>query len=192
MEVYHNDKDKEEKNIMPSDWYEYECGTCGKEFPRGWRARDQHCEATGHSPPAYECDRCERHFSTYDAMFQHMESKNHFLYECQQCQETWPDKRQLKEHEANDHRPTLDYECDTCGRGFRTHDAMSQHMESKNHFSYQCRRCYQTWPSEEERKEHEADDHYLCAECDRSFNSRQDVRQVRSFLHEPPGYLIPH
>lgn len=42
----------------------FTCGTCWREFYAGWRARDQHCEATGHSPPRNECYECDEYFDS--------------------------------------------------------------------------------------------------------------------------------
>ncbi|VUC35391.1 unnamed protein product [Clonostachys rosea] len=36
----------------------YECGSCDRLFWAGWKARDQHCVATGHDFPDFECDTC--------------------------------------------------------------------------------------------------------------------------------------
>lgn len=93
----------------------YECGTCGKVFPAGWRARDNHCRATGHCAPDYECDTCDRWFSSDDAKWQHMERKNHFAWDCDDCDETWPTEKRLKEHQVDDH-----FYCDDCDRYFNS------------------------------------------------------------------------
>ncbi|KAJ4411739.1 hypothetical protein N0V82_008923 [Gnomoniopsis sp. IMI 355080] len=81
---------------------EYECGTCGREFSSGWRALDQHCEATGHDaePEIYECDRCDRIFS---------------------------DEESRQQHEADVH-----YLCADCDRSFNSPQAVRQHLEQSS------------------------------------------------------------
>src|SRR5690242_19099689 len=56
----------------------YECGDCYKAFPAGWRARDQHCNMTGHCRPAFECDTCHADFGSEQDGGQHMSVMGHF------------------------------------------------------------------------------------------------------------------
>lgn len=93
----------------------FECGTCGKGFPAGWAARDNHCRSTGHSPPTYECDTCDAWFYAHHSKWQHMEAKNHFAWKCDDCVETWPTEEQLKEHQVDDH-----FYCAGCDRYFNS------------------------------------------------------------------------
>lgn len=95
----------------------FECGTCGKGFPAGYRARENHCNLTGHRRPGFECDRCHRYFHSAGARWQHMKERNHFAYECHFCDETWPGEEGLKVHEVEDH-----HYCADCNRTFQSYN----------------------------------------------------------------------
>jgi DNA-directed RNA polymerase subunit RPC12/RpoP len=103
--------------LLPKIVMDYECGTCGKVFPAGWRARENHCRATGHEPPDFECERCPRWFRSWQACFQHMSAKNHFALECHICDETWPTEEDRTTHENEDH-----YYCADCDSTFRNYN----------------------------------------------------------------------
>jgi hypothetical protein len=63
--------------MAPYDEEYYECDTCAKLFPAGRYARDDHCRATDHLPPEFECDTCPRWFGSQQACNQHMRDKSH-------------------------------------------------------------------------------------------------------------------
>lgn len=102
------------RSRMPSFNYEYECGTCWKEFPAGLNARENHCNSTGHRRPAFECDSCHRNFNSDGAKFQHMNDTNHFAYKCHCCYETWPNEEERQQHEREEH-----LFCTDCDRFFQ-------------------------------------------------------------------------
>ena len=93
------------------------CGTCWKQFPSGCRARDQHCDSTGHRVPKFECDTCSAHFGSEQSRHQHMKDRNHFAWECRRCDETWPSDQARKNHEVSEH-----YYCFDCDRVFQNHN----------------------------------------------------------------------
>jgi uncharacterized C2H2 Zn-finger protein len=113
----------------------FECGDCGKAFPAGWRARNQHCDATGHSPPGYECDTCDAYFSSDQARWQHMRAKGHFhqnesssgddgcygYWECDRCDDTFDTEAEYSEHMVDDH-----LYCQDCDRSFMNHNNIKQ------------------------------------------------------------------
>lgn len=100
---------------MPGGFYNFECGTCGREFPSGWESRDQHCDATGHRRPRYECHTCERWFNSDDARVQHMHATNHFMNECSVCTRTFPTEAEQEQHEYDRH-----FYCAECERTFQS------------------------------------------------------------------------
>ena len=112
----------------------FECGDCSKAFPAGWRARNQHCDATGHNPPEYECDTCDAYFSSDHARWQHMRAKGHFsqdesssdddcygYWECSRCDDTFVTEEDCKEHMVDDH-----LYCRDCDRLFVSHNNIKQ------------------------------------------------------------------
>ncbi|KAK9421795.1 hypothetical protein SUNI508_05396 [Seiridium unicorne] len=107
---------------------DFTCGSCWKAFPAGWQARENHLSATGHHAPTYECDACPRYFASEAARHQHMNTLNHFEWECAICNETWPTREQRTEHEQEDH----DY-CRACKRTFANRNNLRMHLNSSVH-----------------------------------------------------------
>jgi hypothetical protein len=96
-----------------SSW-DFECGACDRIFPSGWKARDKHCKARGHSRPDHECDTCARYCRNERNCWKHMNIMNHFAEVCSMCDETWPNAEQREQHEHDDH-----LYCQQCDRSFQ-------------------------------------------------------------------------
>lgn len=94
---------------------DYICGSCMKLFYAGKAARDNHCRATGHSQPTYECERCPSWFRSMDALDRHMNALNHFevVYETPYSGETW-----LFGEELVRDQPVQHHYCNECDRHF--------------------------------------------------------------------------
>lgn len=101
--------------------FDFECGTCGKAFPAGWQARDKHCNALGHHPPAFECYTCPRILRSERARYQHALDLNHFENECSLCDETYPTPEEQTAHEHEDH-----LYCRDCKRYFQSYHNLKQ------------------------------------------------------------------
>lgn len=103
----------------------YMCGTCWREFPAGWHAREQHCAALGHQPPQFECHCCDRFFHSVKAVNQHMDACNHWDsddesgYECDDCYDTFAEENDLRQHEVDEH-----YYCNSCDRYFNSRNGI--------------------------------------------------------------------
>lgn len=57
-----------------------------------------------------------------------MDATNHFAYECEVCDETWPSEEDRKEHEIGDH-----HYCAVCDRWFQSYN--NKQMVSKSSVS---------------------------------------------------------
>ncbi|KAK8142826.1 hypothetical protein G3M48_008188 [Beauveria asiatica] len=99
------------------------CGTCWRVFPAGWQSRQQHMDATGHCPPDFECDTCDKYFGSQQAVNQHMNDVGHWAessesdapdYECEDCDENFYDEEGLHDHEVKEH-----LYCAPCDRYFQ-------------------------------------------------------------------------
>lgn len=122
----------------------FECGTCRKAFPAGWKARQQHLDSTGHRTPAFECDTCSRFFTSERARFQHMDDANHFAWQCSICDYTWPSEQDRQKHEERDH-----FYCSDCNRRFQNYNNLKMHFTSRTHrpTQIQCPFCKRSLPS---------------------------------------------
>ncbi|KAF7559528.1 hypothetical protein G7046_g4627 [Stylonectria norvegica] len=110
---------------------EFCCGTCGKVFYTGWKARDQHCDATGHRRPKFECDVCSDYFGDEEDRREHMDECDHWdadAPECSQCYQRFPNASEVKQHEFDDH-----LYCAECDRDFQNRNNMQQHLKSRIH-----------------------------------------------------------
>ncbi|KAF4974952.1 hypothetical protein FZEAL_8215 [Fusarium zealandicum] len=108
----------------------FECGTCDRQFLAGWRARDQHCQATGHTPPRFECDVCDEYFCDDEDRVNHMYYNDHWAEDALECA-VCPLKYRgsaLREHEAQAH-----LFCSECDRYFQNHNNIQQHFKSSRH-----------------------------------------------------------
>lgn len=153
---------------------DFTCGTCLKQFPSGWRARDKHCAALGHSRPTFECETCPRYFKTDAARWQHMDACNHFSIECDMCDETWPTMDMLREHERDDH----DYwHCEECGDGFYAEWELQEHREDEH--LRECQWCDMFFEFDSQLEDHEEHAHHYCHACERLFNSAHSLEQHR-------------
>ncbi|KAK3385143.1 hypothetical protein B0H63DRAFT_179746 [Podospora didyma] len=106
----------------------FECDTCGKCFPAGWQARENHCRSTGHSIPRFECDICDAYFRSEHARHQHMRARSHFFDECRVCNHTEPDENDIKDHEVIVH-----HYCRDCSRHFQSLNSIRMHLNSAIH-----------------------------------------------------------
>ncbi|RDA82927.1 hypothetical protein CP532_6057 [Ophiocordyceps camponoti-leonardi (nom. inval.)] len=115
--------------MAPNEYFE--CGTCGKAFPRGLQARNNHCSSTGHSWPRYECDVCHRYFRTEAACFQHMNDTSHWnrtFYDCAVCDDRFDSDSELTEHHHYEHNY-----CSDCERHFQSFNNLKMHLRSRQH-----------------------------------------------------------
>ncbi|KND90257.1 PR domain zinc finger protein 16, partial [Tolypocladium ophioglossoides CBS 100239] len=99
--------------------------------PSQLEARENHCNATGHSEPDFECDSCPRWFNSKKALEQHMDATDHWSFECACCDENWSTEEECTEHEHNDH-----LYCSDCNRFFQHWSNLQQHLNSRAHRSY--------------------------------------------------------
>ncbi|KAF5656539.1 zinc finger protein, partial [Fusarium circinatum] len=98
----------------------YYCTDCDKLFYAGRKARDQHCQATGHASPAFECDSCSDCFEDEYDRRQHMNLEQHWRRnapQCQLCGDRAVTQAEIREHEIERH-----FHCADCNR-------LSHHLE---------------------------------------------------------------
>ncbi|KAJ4292902.1 hypothetical protein N0V88_005562 [Collariella sp. IMI 366227] len=171
----------------------FECGTCDKVFPAGWRARKQHCEATGHEIPDFECDSCDAYFSSEQARQRHMRAKGHF--DCYSVQESpdWEchccDDWFWTEQECIDHMVVNHLYCSDCNRYFMNYNNIKQHLNSKIHrgSTISCPFCSTTYTTAAGMTHH-----LERGACPRAPNLNRDeiYRFVRS--KDPNGLISKH
>ncbi|KAH6958203.1 hypothetical protein DER45DRAFT_602958 [Fusarium avenaceum] len=109
----------------------YDCADCDKLFYAGRVSGDQHCQATGHAPPQFECDICNFCFDDEYDRCDHMNLEMHWgrgAPECRFCFVRAVTDAEIKEHESTSHKY-----CADCDRQFMNLNNIQQHLKSKIH-----------------------------------------------------------
>jgi len=65
----------------------------------------------------YECDGCYKTFYSEHARYQHMRDKDHFVYECSICDNTYTSEESCENHEVRGH-----LYCRDCDRNFSNYN----------------------------------------------------------------------
>lgn len=92
-----------------------------------------------YSPSIFlDCGFCSKNFKTQEALRAHTKTHTQSKLSCSHpgCDEVYPDRRSLKEHE-NSHSPDdadLDYACDeeNCGKTYSSPKALRNHKRVKH------------------------------------------------------------
>ncbi|RFN50083.1 zinc finger protein [Fusarium flagelliforme] len=109
----------------------YYCSDCDKLFFAGRSARDQHCQATGHALPAFECDSCSDCFDDEYDRCEHMNLEQHWAEnapECTICLFHAVTEEEVVRHEVEEHNY-----CADCKRTFMNLNCIRQHLNGKIH-----------------------------------------------------------
>ena len=108
----------------------YGCRTCRKSFPAGYEARENHCRATGHPSPVFECHVCGANFGHSKPLFRHTsagacssadEPHKSDRYFCDLCDAEFSREKDCDYHELYGH-----FYCYDCDREFSTCDGIQQ------------------------------------------------------------------
>lgn len=139
------------------------CGSCGKTFPAGFEARDNHCGAKGHEKPTQEITMSAPSSSDY--------------FCCGSCEGTFPmDWYARDQHCESMGHEKPPHECDRCPLWFRTQTGANEHMATANHWPYLCFYCQRSYQTESECEAHEAEEHT----GGKLLSKAGDVQQVNS------------
>ncbi|WXC65157.1 hypothetical protein SNK03_010965 [Fusarium graminearum] len=109
----------------------YYCPDCDRHFHSGRKARDQHCLATGHALPQFDCDTCSFCFDDEYDRCEHMNLEMHWAHnvlECRMCYLRAVSKDEISKHEIELHNY-----CADCERQFSNLNCIRQHLNGKIH-----------------------------------------------------------
>ncbi|KAG8699117.1 hypothetical protein FRC08_005497 [Ceratobasidium sp. 394] len=125
------------------------------------------------------CDRCDRSFSFYDALYQHLrDSSRH--NQCGDCGEDYWTYQELREHWIGS--PDHHY-CDFCDEEFYYEDELDDHNEQNHEF---CDFCDLWLETNSEIQSHRVVVHNCCLQCDRYFSSPNGLKNhLNSSVHRP-------
>jgi uncharacterized C2H2 Zn-finger protein len=92
--------------------------------------------ATGHEPPDFECDTCDRYFGSQEAVEQHMSDLGH-----------WDESSESEELQESDESEGTVLECDHCDDAFDDEDDLHDHEARQHFYCVVCDRPFQDWNS---------------------------------------------
>ena len=133
-----------QKPINNTHAEQYQCETCGKQFPR----RDQfaifnrHVQSHSMGDPKIKCEHCSKCFFFEIDLRRHM-NMHTFVY-CDKCEFKTPKHhaQQLTSHMRNKHTMEKPFKCTTCDKGFATRKFLSNHIEIHDPVKkYECSVC---------------------------------------------------
>lgn len=118
----------------------------------------------------------KRHYQTH-----HL---NPFPHACQQCDQKFRRKLQLKKHEIKEHTGAFPHTCSVCQKSFLNSLTFKRHLnvhKTENKLK-ECEDCHLKFPNwsqlvEHRRKTHRKDQRLLCDLCDKSFCRKPNIRQ---------------
>ncbi|ROT35422.1 hypothetical protein SODALDRAFT_65686 [Sodiomyces alkalinus F11] len=74
-----------------------------------------------------------------------------------------------------------EFECNTCGRDFGSHQALNLHMDALDHgVDHECDDCSDIFSDEEDLRDHELSEHYYCDPCDKYFGGWNAINNHRN------------
>jgi hypothetical protein len=192
--------------------WEYHCGTCWRDFPAGFRAREQHCEALGHLPPEFECDTCPGFFRNERQLTRHMNYRNHWVTPPNSAGDGEPNDgtgpscavcwKQFTSEAGRDRHcydtGHLKFSCPVCRERFATSAAQAQHCKATGHIIVFCSVCGNVYFSENARDQHFRAKHQVhqpqsppesnkpqhqCRSCASVFETNFELRSHKAISH---------
>ena len=96
----------------------YFCDECGKQFPSGWNALENHCRDTGHYHQAIVDCYGEDFYDDYDDSDEDIDDYDDDL-ECDDCDSIFDTEEELTQHEIDEH-----WYCSECDWYFNSHGSI--------------------------------------------------------------------
>ncbi|KAF8510581.1 hypothetical protein BU17DRAFT_77664 [Hysterangium stoloniferum] len=131
------------------------------------------------------CERCDRHFGSYGALYRHeRDSSAHNI--CGDCERDFLTWHGMKEHWVQSPRH---FYCQYCNEHYDNRDDLHVHFEDAHYF---CSGCSKVFKNEAGLHEHNRQSHYYCAECCRLFRSQSNLDgHLNSSTHKPKSVMCP-
>lgn len=142
--------------------------------PHGFDMRDE-----------YECETCDRKFTSQHATAQHMDALEHWSlqYGCETCDREFFTQRSAHQHMDDTGHWTAEFECESCDRRFYTQNSADQHMRDTRHWKprFVCEMCDQKFYNQHSAEQHMDAKYYWkhrrCNTCKRVYNSQEALDQ---------------
>ena len=110
----------------------FECEHCDREFTTD---EDRLAHQKAEHQPKFECRNCDHEFTTVQARDAHQKAK-HSMFECHYCDRELNSEEARQQHEDAKHHENathLTFECHYCDRELSSEGARQQHENAKHH-----------------------------------------------------------
>lgn len=138
----------------------YKCDQCSSAYGRKdhllRHIETRHNKDPSIQKPQFNCDMCEKKFTTKAYLAKHKLLHTDRLYACKHCSETFPEKELMKEHQKEKHAQPRNFLCNICGDSFQRNEYLKIHMRRHTgEKPYKCRFCEKGFPRSTDLKMHE-------------------------------------
>ena len=179
----------------------HKCHTCDKVL-RGKEKYEQHIkthlrargltEEEAKMSLYYYCDKCDKRFTQRYTLTDHMRSDHSDVeLKCPMCHLTFKKRTQWTKHKIMAHSSDTKYNCQFCGKRFRSEKGRITHERVHKDAEFQCRFCAKLLKSEENLEAHEryhtGEKPFKCDHCGNGYVSTSSLRQHIAGAHKIVG-----
>ncbi|XP_052764271.1 uncharacterized protein LOC128206110 isoform X2 [Mya arenaria] len=178
------------KHVQEGECMNYQCSGCGEKFHLMVQARRHLETCTGENidpenhpilqkisdAVTFICQQCGKSFSTQSNLTKHIFLHGDKKYECPHCEKRFHLEVYLKEHISGVHYNIYKFQCNDCGRLFKSRTGLAVHtnlFHSKDATLFACKECGKQFKQKGNLRNHmhahSKERTYSCELCVRSF-----------------------
>ncbi|XP_059615911.1 zinc finger protein 225-like [Phlebotomus argentipes] len=173
----------------------FKCNECGQTFKMRSSILS-HIEKHNKSKK-YQCQYCKRRFykaSIRKAHIYRFHLKRTLEFKCPQCPNEYSKSSQLKAHIKEAHKEDTTFQCDRCGKNFKSCSILTSHMKIHSD-KVSCAQCGKELKNlrtlERHMEIHSGQKNYICPVCQRSFTCNFSVKNHVRKIHPDDVHLLP-
>lgn len=168
----HTDGDGKETILYP-----FCCDVCGRRYINRSNLSAHMRYHTGERPYACTVDGCDRRFATSTERNTHVLAElGERPFKCDECPDKFTTKQTLNKHKINKHSDFRKYNCEQCGKSFKTLTSYrTHHMTHSRVVKFTCEFCGRMFSRRDafnvHMNVHTDNRPHKCRVCDRGFHS---------------------
>ncbi|XP_067637932.1 uncharacterized protein [Eurosta solidaginis] len=174
---------------------EFKCEHCNAAFARevDLTKHIEHRHGTDpQSLKVHDCEYCAKKFTSRTYLRKHILLHTDRIFACKLCDDTFKERKALREHEKGHHSERRNFLCSICGESFVRNDYLRIHMRRHNgEKPYKCQFCGKGFPRATDVKIHEryhtGTKPNLCTLCGKGFHRAYNLTiHMRTHTGERP------